>query len=52
MHLQPVFAGSSSTLDGSAEHLFDHGLTLPSGSAMSDEQFERIEASIREWAAA
>ncbi len=33
MHLQPVFAGRPATLNGSAERLFEHGLTLPSGSA-------------------
>ncbi len=33
--------GLPGTLDGSAEGLFEHGLTLPSGSAMTEDQFER-----------
>lgn len=43
MHLQPVYAGLGGTLDGTAERLFDHGLTLPAGSGMTDVQFARIE---------
>jgi dTDP-4-amino-4,6-dideoxygalactose transaminase len=50
MHLQPVFAGVSGTLDGSSDRLFECGLTLPSGSAMSAEQFELIESSVQAWA--
>jgi dTDP-4-amino-4,6-dideoxygalactose transaminase len=51
MHRQPVFAGLGGTLDGTSDRLFDRGLTLPSGSAMSTEQFELIESSVRGWAA-
>ncbi len=47
MHLQPVFAGLDGTLDGTSERIFAHGLTLPSGSAMTDEQFQRIESVIQ-----
>lgn len=47
MHLQPVFSGFGGTLDGSSERLFDRGLTLPSGSAMSEADFGRIEDTIR-----
>jgi dTDP-4-amino-4,6-dideoxygalactose transaminase len=47
MHLQPVFAKAGATLDGSSERLFAHGLTLPSGSALTDEEFARIEAVVR-----
>jgi dTDP-4-amino-4,6-dideoxygalactose transaminase len=47
MHLQPVFSGFGGTLDGSSERLFDRGLTLPSGSAMSEADFARIEDTIR-----
>lgn len=43
MHLQPVCAGLAGTLDGTAERIFSHGLTLPAGSALSEEQFARIE---------
>lgn len=42
MHLQPVFADAPRLVNGSSEGLFEHGLTLPSGSAMTDEQFERV----------
>ena len=46
MHLQPVYAEFASTLDGSADQLFEHGLTLPSGSGLTEEQFAHIEATI------
>jgi dTDP-4-amino-4,6-dideoxygalactose transaminase len=42
MHLQPVYARHSGMLDGTAESLFNHGLTLPSGSAMSDQEFSLV----------
>lgn len=42
MHLQPLHRQASSTLNGSSEVLFDRGLTLPSGSGMTDAQFERV----------
>jgi len=47
MHLQPVSEGLRGTLDGTAERLFKNGLTLPSGSAMSDDDFARVEEAIR-----
>lgn len=43
MHVQPVNHGFSGTLDGTAERIFAHGLTLPSGSSMTDDDFVRIE---------
>ena len=46
MHLQPVCAGFDGEIDGTSERLFDQGLTLPSGSALTDAQFERIENTI------
>lgn len=46
MHLQPVFAGMSGTLDGSSERLFARGLALPSGSSLTDAQFQQIEVEI------
>ena len=52
MHLQPVSPGCGGTLDGTSERLFAHGLTLPTGSAMTDEQFARIEAVIAQAVAA
>ncbi|MEO9247699.1 aminotransferase class I/II-fold pyridoxal phosphate-dependent enzyme [Citricoccus nitrophenolicus] len=42
MHLQKVFRDAPSLVNGTSERLFDHGLTLPSGSAMTELQFERV----------
>ncbi|MGC5052968.1 DegT/DnrJ/EryC1/StrS family aminotransferase [Micromonospora sp. DT48] len=46
MHLQPVFAGARGVLSGVAESLFTDGLTLPSGSAMSERQAARVSTAI------
>lgn len=43
MHLQPVFAGCPAYVDGTSERLFRTGLSLPSGSALTDEQFDRVQ---------
>jgi dTDP-4-amino-4,6-dideoxygalactose transaminase len=42
MHLQPVFASNRSFVNGESERLFDRGVALPSGSALQDEQIERV----------
>jgi dTDP-4-amino-4,6-dideoxygalactose transaminase len=42
MHLQPVFAGAPYYGQGISDDLFDHGLCLPSGSNLSDDDHERI----------
>jgi dTDP-4-amino-4,6-dideoxygalactose transaminase len=42
MHLQPVFARNRVYGGGVSEGLFRDGLCLPSGSAMSDEEVERV----------
>jgi len=42
MHLQPVFASSRSFVNGQSGWLFEHGLTLPSGSALQDDEVERV----------
>lgn len=42
MHLQPVFSSAEAVLSGAAERLFATGVTLPSGSALSDAQIERV----------
>ena len=42
MHLQPVFAGARAALTGTAERLFAHGLTLPSGSALGEADKARV----------
>jgi dTDP-4-amino-4,6-dideoxygalactose transaminase len=41
MHLQPVFADAPSLINGNSQWLFEHGLTLPSGSGMSDADIDR-----------
>lgn len=46
MHRQPVHAGFTGTLDGTADRLFDVGLTLPSGSALTEEQFSQVEQAL------
>ena len=42
LHLQPVFADCESFGGAVAESLFERGLCLPSGSAMTDEDLERV----------
>lgn len=47
MHLQPVFATAPATVTGTAQQLFERGLTLPSGSALSEADVDRVHRSIR-----
>jgi dTDP-4-amino-4,6-dideoxygalactose transaminase len=42
MHLQRVFASSRSFATGESQRLFDRGVTLPSGSALQDDEIERV----------
>lgn len=53
MHLQPVFARAHAYISGTAERLFRTGVSLPSGSGMTDEDLARvtraIEAFDRQW---
>ena len=42
MHLQPVFHGARQRTTGASEALFQRGLTLPSGSALSETQVDRV----------
>lgn len=42
MHLQPVFENELFFGDGTSERLFEIGLCLPSGSNLSESDFERI----------
>lgn len=46
MHLQPVFRDHEKFVDGTSERLFETGLSLPSGSALTDEQFARVQGTI------
>ncbi len=48
MHLQPVFDGARSFLNGNAEFLFDNGVALPSGSALRDQDIDRVVAAVRD----
>jgi len=42
MHMQPIFADAPFYGDGTSEQLFRDGLCLPSGSNLTDADFERI----------
>lgn len=42
MHLQPVFKKYAFYGDGVSKHLFDTGLCLPSGSNLTEDDFDRI----------
>lgn len=42
MHQQPIFANCKSYFNGVSDKLFEDGLCLPSGSNLTDEEFERI----------
>jgi dTDP-4-amino-4,6-dideoxygalactose transaminase len=46
MHLQPVFAGARSAVNGNSDRLFERGVTLPSGSALREVESDRVRAAI------
>ncbi len=46
MHLQPVFTGARAFIDGTSERLFATGISLPSGSALSEQQISRVMETI------
>ena len=48
MHRQPVFADRPSAAPVTADRLFATGLTLPSGSAMTPEAFDRVRTVLAE----
>lgn len=48
MHLQPVFGQADRVVDGTCERLFRTGVTLPSGSALTDAQVERVGSLLAE----
>jgi dTDP-4-amino-4,6-dideoxygalactose transaminase len=52
MHQQPVFAGARAFLRGDADRLFAAGLALPSGSALTPAQVDRVHMLIRSFLAA
>ena len=47
LHMQPVFAGCRAYVNGTAERLFSRGLSLPSGSALTQAELERVAALVR-----
>lgn len=47
MHLQPLFANCPAFVNGFSEHVFQHGLCLPSGSNLTEEEMARIEAVVK-----
>ncbi|MDQ0824661.1 dTDP-4-amino-4,6-dideoxygalactose transaminase [Arthrobacter sp. B2I5] len=51
MHLQPAFAGADCLIDGTSERYFKTGLTLPSGSALTTEEFSRVIEQLRSFLA-
>ena len=46
LHQQPVFASCGATLSGAADEIFANGLTLPSGSGLTDDEFASVEGRI------
>lgn len=42
MHMQPVFKDTVSYTNGVSEHLFKHGLCLPSGSNLTQHDLDRV----------
>lgn len=47
MHLQPVFQGCRTRGGAVAARIFEHGLCLPSGSALTEEDLVRIAGLVR-----
>ena len=46
MHLQPIFAANHSFGGDVSARLFERGLCLPSGSSLSDEDQDRVVATL------
>ncbi|AQP45739.1 DegT/DnrJ/EryC1/StrS family aminotransferase [Tessaracoccus flavus] len=46
MHAQPVFADARSFTDGTSDELFRTGLTLPSGSVLTDDDLDRVTGAV------
>ena len=51
MNMQPVFADAPFYGDGTAERLFNHGLCLPSGSILTDEEVASVADSVKSFIA-
>jgi dTDP-4-amino-4,6-dideoxygalactose transaminase len=48
MHLQPVFTDAPRLVNGTSQSFFENGLTLPSGSAMSETQFSGVLSALED----
>ena len=48
MHLQPAYESERAVLNGVSDRLFANGLCLPSGSGMSDSEFDRVLETLRQ----
>lgn len=48
MHLQPFFKDAPAYIDGTSEHLFNHGLCLPSGPLVKEKDIEFIVNTIKD----
>jgi dTDP-4-amino-4,6-dideoxygalactose transaminase len=46
LHQQPVFRDCAATLSGASDEIFANGLTLPSGSGLTDDEFALLEDTI------
>ncbi len=46
MHMQPLFAEAEAFISGNAEDLFRRGITLPSGSGLTDPDVARVCAAV------
>lgn len=42
MHMQPLFQEAHGRINGTSDHLFQHGLCLPSGSSMKEDEIQFI----------
>ena len=42
MHLQKVFSSHRQFTNGVSESLFTHGLALPSGAGLTDDEVDRV----------
>lgn len=47
MNMQPVFADAPFYGDGTAERLFNHGLCLPSGSILTDDEVAQVADAVK-----
>lgn len=51
MHLQPVYSGARAYTDGTSERLFQQGISMPSGSALTEDQLIRVRHTVERFLA-